>query len=298
MASKVLSTTASCAHESLDDLQCFNCQIKQSQTDTKILKCSKCHFATYCSVDCQKKDWPNHKNVCNIAKLLETYKTPKDFSKGTILSEDYWEEHAKTHQQDAATTLADLANSGRLDVFKAKRSLLDIGSGYDLSIFPFLQAGWEVTCVDTSNEVLKMVNAKADELDKSYLKNKKLLTYDQDVTKFNLGKRRFQVIVAENILPYIHPYKFLNLWNDIYESLDETGYLIGNFVTIDDHNDERLKPYVSLGVWLIKDIKSAQELLKQKYSIVTFETHKLSDLEPEDPDLIFIEFVVQKKKVS
>jgi hypothetical protein len=31
---------------------------------TAISVCAKCHFATYCGVECQKKDWPTHKKVC------------------------------------------------------------------------------------------------------------------------------------------------------------------------------------------------------------------------------------------
>ncbi len=33
-----------------------------------IPKCAKCKTALYCSVQCQKLDWPNHKNICSKIK--------------------------------------------------------------------------------------------------------------------------------------------------------------------------------------------------------------------------------------
>lgn len=29
-----------------------------------LLRCSRCHLARYCSVDCQRRDWPLHKRLC------------------------------------------------------------------------------------------------------------------------------------------------------------------------------------------------------------------------------------------
>lgn len=34
------------------------------KSNLKLSKCSRCKEVFYCSVDCQKKDWTNHKNVC------------------------------------------------------------------------------------------------------------------------------------------------------------------------------------------------------------------------------------------
>merc|ERR1719215_141088 len=41
---------------------CDTCKKRQSYTRMK--KCSRCRNATYCSIECQKKDWPRHKSVC------------------------------------------------------------------------------------------------------------------------------------------------------------------------------------------------------------------------------------------
>lgn len=47
-------------------VQCDTCQKKFPYT--KMKKCSKCRNATYCSVDCQRVDWEQHRFVCQVAR--------------------------------------------------------------------------------------------------------------------------------------------------------------------------------------------------------------------------------------
>ncbi len=42
-----------------------------NKTAEKLQKCAGCHFILYCDRNCQKKDWPKHKNVCQQKKHLE-----------------------------------------------------------------------------------------------------------------------------------------------------------------------------------------------------------------------------------
>ncbi|KAF8830032.1 uncharacterized protein C8R40DRAFT_1063898 [Lentinula edodes] len=35
------------------------------------LRCSECHYATYCSDKCQKKDWRRHKKECAMQKIVQ-----------------------------------------------------------------------------------------------------------------------------------------------------------------------------------------------------------------------------------
>jgi len=39
--------------------KCFVCS-----KEGKLKRCASCKIATYCSIDCQKKDWPTHKQIC------------------------------------------------------------------------------------------------------------------------------------------------------------------------------------------------------------------------------------------
>jgi len=45
---------------------CVNC-LKENQS---MQKCSRCKTASYCSVTCQRADWPVHKNVCINSNLF------------------------------------------------------------------------------------------------------------------------------------------------------------------------------------------------------------------------------------
>ncbi len=42
---------------------CYSCVRRQLDTE-RFGKCSGCYEISYCSVECQKKDWPNHKPEC------------------------------------------------------------------------------------------------------------------------------------------------------------------------------------------------------------------------------------------
>jgi len=133
-------------------------------------------------------------------------------------------------------------------------------------------------------------------IDKKFIDEKKFLPTKKDVTEFDFKSKKFHVIIAENVFQYIHPYKFLTLWNDIYDSLEEGGYLIGSFVVAKDPNDERLKICSQMGIWFIKDIETAKKLFEMKYTNITFSCRENTRDEkyPEDPDIIFFEFYAQK----
>ncbi|KIO27666.1 hypothetical protein M407DRAFT_232456 [Tulasnella calospora MUT 4182] len=44
---------------------CQQCS-KSKATGAKLLKCLRCGIATYCSKECQKKHWPDHKPQCDL----------------------------------------------------------------------------------------------------------------------------------------------------------------------------------------------------------------------------------------
>lgn len=49
--------------------ECKVCH-KQASTDVKIFTCSRCKISRYCSTNCQKQDWSNHKTVCHKANTV------------------------------------------------------------------------------------------------------------------------------------------------------------------------------------------------------------------------------------
>lgn len=44
---------------------CASCK-QHATTEIKLKKCARCISTYYCSAACQKKDWPQHKKVCQI----------------------------------------------------------------------------------------------------------------------------------------------------------------------------------------------------------------------------------------
>jgi hypothetical protein len=44
--------------------KCHTCEVQVAETAGKLLACGRCREVEYCSLACQKKDWPQHKLVC------------------------------------------------------------------------------------------------------------------------------------------------------------------------------------------------------------------------------------------
>jgi MYND finger len=50
--------------EDLNGDCCKICKKVKSSTGTKLLTCARCHMVKYCSVECQRADWKDHKKFC------------------------------------------------------------------------------------------------------------------------------------------------------------------------------------------------------------------------------------------
>ena len=50
--------------ETDDKMACWTCKSTRTPTGTNLLSCKRCSIARYCSKECQKKDWKNHKRSC------------------------------------------------------------------------------------------------------------------------------------------------------------------------------------------------------------------------------------------
>ena len=64
------------------------CQVCLIQMDTNKM-CSQCQVACYCSVDCQRIDWPEHKLVCSTlgdgSSIADNYRKQGYFKKAEKL---------------------------------------------------------------------------------------------------------------------------------------------------------------------------------------------------------------------
>ena len=54
-------------------MSCSGCG-KKASDDVKLLICSACRSASYCSTDCQKKAWSAHKKQCTKNATLAMFK--------------------------------------------------------------------------------------------------------------------------------------------------------------------------------------------------------------------------------
>jgi len=52
------------ADSAAPERQCAHCGKKQSELSEPLKACAKCHTQAYCSRDCQKEGWKNHRKVC------------------------------------------------------------------------------------------------------------------------------------------------------------------------------------------------------------------------------------------
>lgn len=49
---------------SLTPEECWACHKMKTEPEVRLSVCGRCKFASYCSQDCQKEDWTNHKVSC------------------------------------------------------------------------------------------------------------------------------------------------------------------------------------------------------------------------------------------
>jgi len=75
-------------------MKCSNPSCHASGSDTKLQACSRCKVTSYCSRDCQRIHWKNHKGVCNNnaahAEALKSVYNPRNLislPEGMTLSE-------------------------------------------------------------------------------------------------------------------------------------------------------------------------------------------------------------------
>ena len=71
---------------------CYKChKTVTGPGKTKLSKCARCHSITYCSRECQVKDWPRHREYCIPVMVTEINAkdlglvASKDFKKGEVL---------------------------------------------------------------------------------------------------------------------------------------------------------------------------------------------------------------------
>lgn len=90
--------------------KCFNCDKIESK-DQKFLICDGCKMAFYCSKECQKNNWKNHKKYCSksiktcyyckkIEEIEKDFKVCSACHQAVYCSKDCQVQHWKIHKKD------------------------------------------------------------------------------------------------------------------------------------------------------------------------------------------------------
>lgn len=64
-------------------MKCNNCG-KSADVNNKLMQCSVCATAKYCSATCQKADWKDHKKNCTTAACLKLFAAIQDNDAATV----------------------------------------------------------------------------------------------------------------------------------------------------------------------------------------------------------------------
>ncbi len=256
-----------------------------SKPATKL--CSRCKAISYCSAECQKADWKTHQKACipiNAPKEAtpEKKENPVDalwksieattkfwLGGGRIEtlgfgsfenSSAFWSFMAKDHQGVASKTFVEAAEKPI-----GKGVALDLGCGNGAFSLYLLYRGWKVVAVDIAKGALDILEKQANLRDGSLIKTGKLRIVHQDVNEFDLSEK-FDVIIANDVLPYLNPSKLRSVWDRIHNSLEPNGLFMGSLLyrskTSSPLYAQMVEFMTRMGANFIDGPQTAEELLK------------------------------------
>lgn len=213
--------------------------------------CGRCRAISYCDATCQRADWPTHKKTCipidpSKKAAPEKKETPVDvlwksieatakfwLGGGIIKTPQFgtfenscafWSHMNELHEDVLNETFAKAAMG-----HKGNGVALDLGCGRgEFSLFlAYTKEQSEIIAVDRAKNALDFLEEQVNRRNSSLLKEGKLKTVHQDITEFNFN-RKFALIAANDVLPYVDPSKLRSLWNKIFDSLEPNGLFMGS----------------------------------------------------------------------
>lgn len=101
-------------------------------------QCSRCQSASYCSSECQKKDWPVHKILCKKYKAFLSTKQDERHHVGIFLPEDQDKPRLVWIESDAQSESREGANATTIMTMKATPKLRPLLGLTDTDPEPFI----------------------------------------------------------------------------------------------------------------------------------------------------------------
>jgi SAM-dependent methyltransferase len=248
-------------------LQCPQCK----KTAEKLQQCSQCHFEKYCGKECQTAHWPQHKPVCFMIK--QTTRDWETRNPGNVPSE-YW----KIYIRNLPTPLISNFSAS----LEKEQLAIDIGSGTGPTTMYLLQRNWKVIATDFYQEPLNTLQSAAKKTNARWLSEGKLTTWKGDIVDYPFPKDT-ALIVAADVLPYLHPKKLGSVLDKIYDSLQPGGQFLGSFF---QHGCTS----AIYGGWTLPNMDTIKALLAQK----SFQVDPCQYRQKIGGSLV-IEFIARKK---
>lgn len=267
----------------LPSLSCTYC----GKTFTNLLACSRCYLKQYCGPDCQRSDWPVHKNVCvkkdsnlwvKVAQKEEGWKSPES-GLGPLLTifkaksnvsfrnlKEYWDFFSLQHKTMALHVYLPQFFASPLQNISEKHCI-DLGTGIGDNSFYLLERKWKVMAIDYSSTALDIMKKKANEKNKKWLESEQLTLKEQDVFDCEFPDQ-IDLIVANDFFSYCNPSKIETLLRKIFRALKDGGILLGNFFPEKGNTDDpgygtAKKMFAETGAWFVDDKAMVLNMLNE-----------------------------------
>lgn len=144
---------------------------------------------------------------------------------------------------------------------------IDLGCGNSPAVGLLLKRGWKVIAVDISQAALNMLKEKfQDEITSG-----QLTLVEEDATVYEPSEPA-DLVIAADVLPYINPAKFKDLWIKIHNNfVKDNGTFIGSLFRFVESPPSSRCPMSNLqmsnimkemGSWLLADRRMARPLLE------------------------------------
>lgn len=269
---------------------------KCGKVDEAIKNCSRCLQVGYCGPECQKLDWPSHKQVCVkkpsgeekgesvVDRIAAQFKQQFSQWKPDPGGKEMWLNFARQTKPNLDEFFYH-SYMAHCTGMKGKKTALDLGCGTRSNSLFLLSEGWTVTAVDFSGDVLKMVKKQSHQINPYYLIDNQLLLKEMDINDYDFPEKH-RLILALDVLPYTNPNKISDLLKKMHAALEGDGILMGT-IHVAPHHHAYMK---AKGIWIFDNQKTVKDFLTGlDFKIVKFDCS-------ERKDYSSCRFVVQKAK--
>lgn len=130
---------------------------------------------------------------------------------------------------------------------------LDIGAEAGIDALFLNENGYQVTAVDVNTEKLKEKTKDTD-----------IKVLEEDIANLDLEENKYDLIIANNVFPFIYKDNFESTFNKVISSLKDEGVLAFSFFGLEDgwSDKERMS---------FKSFEESLEMIKNKNLEIVFQ---------------------------